>query len=260
MGTNNASAPSAFPALAVPKPLALLAPPVPPYVYPILLLSSSAHSCSSLGGRLGGPRDTVPCPGSSPAICHPLARIKRADIPWPPAEMPAGWEGKLRHEAGKSRPRGGLVVEPRGDSMLDSFFLKYFFSPAGTALPLTQPLPARAAPGWTSATAFPRGASTAVPLTAGSSSRLEAPWRALTSRASRRDAGREPTLPSRTLFPRWTGSRTRRDESLSSSSSPPASSWGMGQPLWCPSPRPGGRPRGEGAAGCVQQCGERVNC
>lgn len=49
----------------------------------------------------------VSCPGSSPAICHPLARIKRTGISWPPAEMPAGCEGKLRHEAGKSEAMQG---------------------------------------------------------------------------------------------------------------------------------------------------------
>lgn len=227
-----------------------------PPVYPILLSPGSAHSCSSLGGRLGGPQDMVPCPGSSPAICHPLARIKCTGISWPPAEMPVGWEGKLRHEAGRSEATQG--AGSGAQRRLHAQFILFkviFFSPAGTALPLTLPLPARAAPGWTSATAFPRGASRVVPLTAGSSSCLETPRRALTSRASRRDAGQEPTLPSPVLFPRWTGSRTRRDESPSSSS-PPASSWGTGQPLWCPSPWPGGRPRAEGAAGCVQQCGE----
>lgn len=66
----------------------------------------------------------VSCPGSSPAICHTLAWIKRTGISCPPAEMPAGWEGKLRHEAGKSEAVQGLAVERRGDSMLTSFFLK----------------------------------------------------------------------------------------------------------------------------------------
>jgi len=88
----------------------------------------------------------------------------------------------------------------------------------------------------------------------GTGSLFDAPRRALTLRASRVDAGREPTLPSRTLFPRRTGSRTRRDESPSSSS-PPASSWGNHRPLRCPSPRPGG----EGAAGCVRERGGLVS-
>lgn len=220
-----------------------------PPVYPILLSPSSAHSCSSLGGRLGGPQDMVPCPGSSPAICHPLAQIKCTGISWPLAEMPVGWEGKLRHEAGRSKATQGVGSAAQRRLHAQFTIFKVIFSPRRNC-PASHP-----APGWTSATAFPRGASRAVPLAAGSGSCLEAPQRALTSRASRRDAGQEPTLPSPILFPRWTRSRTRRDESPSSSS-PPASSWGMGQPLWCPSPWPGGRPRAQGAAGCVQQCEE----
>lgn len=134
MGTNSASVPGTFPALAVPKPLALLAPPV----YPILLSPSSAHSCSSLGGRLGGPQDMVPYPGSSPAICHPLAQIKHAGISWPPAEMPTGWEGKLRHEAGRREARQGAGSGGQRRLHVNSFFLIFF---ALQELPCLSPHP-----------------------------------------------------------------------------------------------------------------------
>lgn len=68
------------------------------------------------------PGDTVPWPGSSPAICHPQPRIKRADVPRPPAEMPAGQEGKLRQE--EHGHAGGWRHRQEETPPLDLFFLK----------------------------------------------------------------------------------------------------------------------------------------
>lgn len=111
-------------------------------VYPILLSPSSAHSCSSLGGRLGGPQDMVPCPGSSPAICHPLARIKRTGISWPPAEMPAGWEGKLRHEAGRSEAMQGAGSKAKRRLHAQFILFKVTFFPCRNC-PASHPTPPR---------------------------------------------------------------------------------------------------------------------
>lgn len=66
VGTSGTSPLGTSPGLSSP-------PPTSPRVYPSLPSPSSAHSCSSLGGRLGGPGDTDPSLGSSPAICQPPA-------------------------------------------------------------------------------------------------------------------------------------------------------------------------------------------
>lgn len=263
------------PGLAVPKPgcpralgPACASPPCPPpHVYPKPAVAEWCPQLRQLRRAPGRPPGT-PSPRRAPlqpsATPSPGSNVPLS--PQLPAEMPAGQEGKLRHEAGRSTvtQEAGTSANRRLHCLIYSFLSDFSPPPAFRNCPASHPAPPsqgcpppagplprlfREVP----ARLFPsqRGAG-------GSGSPFEAPWRALTLRASRGDAGREPTLPSRTLFPQ---SRTGRDESpsSSSSSSPPASSRGKHRPgSRSPVPKPSGTEEGpeeRGAAGCVQQRG-----
>lgn len=257
MGTDGTSSPSTYiPRAGCPQawlspspwPCLRIPPVSPPHVYPKPAVAERCPQLRQLRRAPGRPPGT-PSPRQAPlqpsATPSPGSNVPLS--PQLPAEMPAGQEGKLRHEVGRSTvtQEAGTSANRRLHRLIYSFLSDSppplqelpclspgpsqpgFPPPAGPLPRLFREVPARLFPSqW--------GAG-------GSGSPFEAPRRALTLRASRGDAGREPTLPSRTLFPR---SRTGRDESpssSSSSSSPPASSQGKHRPGRaagppCPSP------------------------